>query len=61
MEVFGPRFKPLYDTGMGPSSGMSVGLGLGSDSRKSKKMADDSTPRLELLLVSLEGPRWARR
>jgi hypothetical protein len=27
MKAFGPRFKTLYDTGMGPGSGMSQGLG----------------------------------
>jgi hypothetical protein len=30
MKAFGPGFKPLYDTGMGPSSGMGGGLGLGN-------------------------------
>jgi hypothetical protein len=27
MKTFGPSFKPLHNTGMGPSSGMSEGLG----------------------------------
>ena len=28
MKAFGPIFKTLHDTDMGPASGMSVGLGL---------------------------------
>jgi len=27
MKAFGPGFKTLHDTGMGPGSGMSAGLG----------------------------------
>jgi hypothetical protein len=31
MKAFGPGFKPLHDTGMGPGSGMSEGLGSDFD------------------------------
>jgi hypothetical protein len=60
MKAFSPIFKTLYDTGMGPGSGMSEGLGPGFGELKSlakaigKMSSNPATQELDAGLNSLK-------